>query len=734
MRKTKRTLLALACFGLALAGAGAYQLTNANVAQADDETVTPTFACAGASIRLDSNTQDGDTTGIRFRVKMDNATLETATANGGEVRILVMPTDLLGDGVLDVSDTDAKDEALTAWADFVEEDGVTKNSNYKQAYAYTYGMTEAEWNRPTTWRAYYLDSNDEPVYSDQMERSLSEVALSCEQDITETDTERKQKAGDYILSYTVTYDHSVRNESGEWKTTKTENVRFGTELSTLTDPTPEAREDFEFLAWEATKGADKIKTKDNKTIVTGNVTKEAYWLLTGSIDMTNVETMEQYADFTPSTYAGGDTISTVSDTTSGLTFQSKWADVTADSKFIYMDWKNICVSENIVCRMKGKQSTSMRASDSKYGTLNAWFQTGDTATRPFDGVSQKAFDNFAKFDATKFTAYDNYYVLGDFYATGNAVATKHTTSFEKFQIQAAEYYEDDEQHNASALDFLGGATYWKMDPGNSNSGGVAAYSDNKALVSDGYLAVTAGEKQNYEPLKLYYDNVSLAVNDKIVIKLHTKYSLFVGLNSDWGNDNFTFNNATAQDGFVAYVLTVNKAVTLADLQFRVSGTTSADFVIQSIEINPTTLTGETPLCLAGLNEGAKTVTFGCATWMTPKIEFGTDETNGDYVKYTFSGNTAWGVDALTFDFGGITLNAGDKVYLHTYTAEGARWPEIWVNGAKTSYYLTHSTEDKKDVFTATETTTLNTVVIRPQSYGNGYTFGITIYDLYIVRA
>ena len=738
MKKSmKNKLLALVCMGTTLAaGVSVWNMAVAKTEIAAATEGAATFACAGASIRLDADTADGDKTGIRFRVKMDTATYQTLEQAGTEIKILVMPTDLIGDdNELTVADTDAREETLTDWRDFVNDDGLTTNSNYKQAYAYTYGMTEAEWNRPTTWRAYYLDGNNEPVYSDQMERSLSEVALSLENDMKESDT-RRDKARDYILSYTVTYDHGVRDTDGAWKTT-TQTVRYGTELTELpTAPTLDTREDFEFLAWETTKGADKIKTKNEKTIITGNVTKEAYWLLTGSMDINSVETMNEYADFTPTTYANGSAVSTVSDTQNGLTFQSEYADVNASSKFIYMDWKNICVPANLVYRMEGKQTTTQRTSDSLHGTLDVNFETKNGKQSLYI-ANQTAFDNFGTFDSTKFTAYGEYYVLGDFYATGNAVTTKHTTSFANFQIQSADYYEDDEKREATAIDFLGGATHWQMDPGNSNSDGAASYSDNKAWLTEDYLAVKAGGvSNNREPLKVYYNNVALAQNDTIVITLKTEYTIFVGLNTDWDDANFTFNggsNTTANEEFVSYVLTANKAVTLTNLQFRAPASNAVDFVIQSIEINPETRTGNAPLRLAGISEGPKTVAFGGPLWMTPKVEFGTDSTYGDYVKYTFNQSFAWGENALSFDFGGITLNPGDTVHLCTYTGENSRWPYVDVNGINQTY-LTKGQTENKVVFTATETTILNTVSIRPQTYGAGYYFDITIYDLYIERA
>lgn len=131
--------------------------------------------------------------------------------------------------------------------------------------------------------------------------------------------------------------------------------------------------------------------------------------------------------------------------------------------------------------------------------------------------------------------------------------------------------------------------------------------------------------------------------------------------------------------------------------------------------------------------GAVTYRVGKPSWMDPvAMTEGTDSV-GKYVEYSWDGNSSWGIDALTFNFNGLTLNEGDKVYLHTYTPDGCRWPEILVNGDNVNY-LTQGQTEEKAVFTATETTTLDTLVIRPQAYSNGYEFSIRIYGVYVVRA
>ncbi len=133
------------------------------------------------------------------------------------------------------------------------------------------------------------------------------------------------------------------------------------------------------------------------------------------------------------------------------------------------------------------------------------------------------------------------------------------------------------------------------------------------------------------------------------------------------------------------------------------------------------------------DEGALTYQVGGPSWIEPVMTEGTDSV-GEYMEYSWTGISEWGINALTFEFHGLTLNAGDKVYLHTYTPESGRWPEIWVNGTKTTKFLTKGQTETTVAFTAAETTELNTLTIRPQTFGQGYEFSIRIYGVYVVRA
>ena len=188
---------------------------------------------------------------------------------------------------------------------------------------------------------------------------------------------------------------------------------------------------------------------------------------------------------------------------------------------------------------------------------------------------------------------------------------------------------------------------------------------------------------------------------------------------------------------VAVKLDASYADLLSNIQtvymhFAANGQEDATFYVDEIRYE------ETPPLLVpeylkeGEDEGATTYQVGGPSWIDPVKTEGTDSV-GEYMEYSWAGKAEWGINALTFKFHGLTLNAGDKVYLHTYTASGSRWPEIWVNGTKTTF-LTRGETQTTVAFTATETTMLDTLVIRPQSFGQGYEFSIKIYGVYIVRA
>ena len=744
MRKIKKSIVALACLGLAFTGAGVWQVTSTKTVQAE---ANPNFACAGASIRLDSNTEDGDDrTGIRFRVKMENETLATATANGGEVRVLVMPTDLLGDGVLDLNDTGARNEALTAWSDFVENDG-TPNTSYKQAYAYTYGMTEAEWNRPTTWRAYYMDG-ETPVYCDPMERSLSEVALSCEQDETETNAERKEKAGNYILTYNFTYDHGVRGTDGEWKTTTTQ-YRYGTELTELpAAPTLETREDFEFLAWEMTKGADKLKTKGEKTVITGNVTKEAYWLLTGEISLDSPEKVAEYADLSVVYNNKIQDMTTevlANPTGEGVAFSTNSKTMYRYTQYAHLDWKNIVVNTDLNCRFKGYLTSEVQTSNNGTGVTKAYFETGDTDQQIYR-LQNVEFDDFRTQDSAVFAAYGSeadYYELADFVLEhDNAVNVNQTATFEKFQIGAATDYTEMLSGNNTYTD---SSWAWLGDTTGFNILTSSIYNNLTATVSDSYVACTAtrAKATGEQFFRVMLKESALKAGDKIVVKMKTKAPVFMGIESkglntggsllvNGGETNFindsypNMESVNTNGQFGTVVFTVANDITKYWLIFGACYDQALDVVIESIEVKPSAITTDVPQYLSGANVGAGSVTLDNTGAINQGIITGADN-----VKYVFEGETAWGGDALTFNFGGITLNEGDKIYLNVDAgAEGAA--TITVNG-NSAYTLEAGATCNQVVFTATESMTLNTLAFHiAESTHTSVDF--TLYKLYIERA
>ena len=725
MKKMKKTVVTLACLGLAFAGVGAYNVSATQTAQADGETVTPNFACAGASIRLDS--QDATKTGIRFRVKMETNLLETVGADN--VRILVMPTDLIGeDNELTVED-DAQGGVFADWQNFVNDDG-TPDSTYKQAYAYIHGMSDAEWNRPTTWRAYYMNG-ETPVYSDQMERSLSQVALSLENDTDET-TERREMAKNYIKSYTVTYDFGVRDTDGEWKTTKTENVRFGTDISTLTAPTPETRDDFEFLSWEATKGADKLKEDGEKTIVTGNVTKEAYWLLTGEISLDSVEDVAKYADFT----SGANTQVKDNPTSTGVAFAAAWG---TGNNVVYanLDWKNIVVNTNLNCRFKGYITSAIRSNDNATGATKLYFETGETDQSMSDWIQNKGFDIFKTQNSSTFTSYGNqegYYELANVVVAGaSAVHVKQTATFEKFQIGAVEEYTETHANGTNSV-YKNSNWDWTGDTSGFNIVGSSYYKNRNAVVSESYFAYTATKisNGNNTSAKFLLDNnkVSLKVGDKIIIKMKADQDLYVGLNNAYSSSTEAYFNGgdtsfVSAGEFGTAVLTVKKVQSYNWLLFRGVINKNIDFVIESIEVE-SAITTDVPQSLSGANEGAQSVTLDNTTAINQGVV--TTSTDVTY-KFTDTATTTWGGDAVTFNFKNIALKAGDTIYIKATATVNAK---VKVNG-NDAYILTASETCDGVVFTASEDMTLTSLSFHIDE-GTYSALSFTVEKVYIVRA
>lgn len=734
MKKSmKNKLLALVCMGTTIAaGASVWNMTvTENKAAAATEGASA-FACAGASIRLDSNTENDDKTGVRFRVKMDTATYQKLEQAGTEIKILVMPTDLLGDGVLDKTDTNAREETLTDWRDFVNDDGLT-DANYKQAYAYVYGMTKAEYNRPTTWRAYYEKNDGTVEYSDQMERSLSQVALSLENDNEET-PERIAMAGEYILTYNFTYDQGVRDTDGSWKTTTTQ-YRYGTELTELpTAPTLETREDFEFLAWETTKGEDKLKEDGEKTVITGNVTKEAYWLLTGEISLDSPEKVAEYADLThQETNPNMDTEVVENPTNDGVSFISGLP-VSTNIEYLRMDWKNIVVNTNLNCRFKGYVTSAKRATDQAMGKTKAYF---GSETTPVIDVQNKEFDEFETKDVSTFETYgseDGYYKLADFVLKGaNAVHVGQTATFEKFQIGAAEVIDTVKSGNNAI--YTDDTWAWK---GSGTSGfnivsssGTNCYTDIKTTVSDSYLACTATKvgAGNKPVMRVMFNASAFEAGAKILVKIKTQSMVRMSVESDgFDKNNLLYvigeGDDTVSTGaeFGTAIINVPNGMSKWWLYFAGAYGQTIDFVIESIEVKPNTITTDVPQYLSGANDGAQSVTLDNTGTVNQGVITGTDN-----VKYAFESESAWSGNAVTFNFKDIALNAGDTVYLK---ATGTAAADIQVNG-DSAYTLESGATCDGTVFTANAAMTLSSLSF---NVTDATSVDFTVYQLYIVRA
>ena len=127
------------------------------------------------------------------------------------------------------------------------------------------------------------------------------------------------------------------------------------------------------------------------------------------------------------------------------------------------------------------------------------------------------------------------------------------------------------------------------------------------------------------------------------------------------------------------------------------------------------------------------------SWFKPTVTTGTD-TNGEYIDFDWTGcDSGWGVDALTFYFDNLTLNAGDKVYIRCNAYTG-RWTKVYAN-EESSWRAQIVCEDvssgklyqEKLCFTASEAMQLNTLSIRPDAWRK-YDVHFRIYGVYVVRA
>ena len=127
------------------------------------------------------------------------------------------------------------------------------------------------------------------------------------------------------------------------------------------------------------------------------------------------------------------------------------------------------------------------------------------------------------------------------------------------------------------------------------------------------------------------------------------------------------------------------------------------------------------------------------SWFKPTVTTGTD-TNGEYIDFDWTGcESGWGVDALTFYFDNLTLNAGDKVYIRCNAYKG-RWTKVYAN-EESSWRAQIVCEDvssgklyqEKLCFTASEAMQLNTLSIRPDAWKK-YDVHFRIYGVYVVRA
>ena len=426
-------------------------------------------------------------------------------------------------------------------------------------------------------------------------------------------------------------------------------------------------------------------------------------------------------------------------TGTGVAFVSG-QEASTNIEYAHVNWKNIVVNTNLNCRFKGYVSSAIR-NDGATGRTKIYF--GDQTT-PIINAQNAEFDEFVTKNVSSFVAYGNetgYYELADFVFMGaNAVHVFQTTTFEKFQIGATQVIDTALSGNST---YTNDSWAWL---GNAKNGfnllTSSTYSEIKATVSDSYFACTATRaKQNgTQFFRVMLPNASLKAGDKIVVKMRSIGATFIGIETNGANNgSLLFNggetnyvNATTAlssvktgEEFGMAVMTVANDTSKYWLIFGACYGQTADVVIESIDIQTSTITTDVPQFMSGANEGAQSVTLDNEGTVNQGVITGADN-----VKYAFVGASAWGKDALTFNFKNITLNAGDQIYLK---AVGATAADIKVNGTSANTSLTAGETYDGAVFTASEEMTLQTLSFAIAA-GEYESVDFTVYQLYIVRA
>ena len=142
------------------------------------------FIVAKSSIRLAPSEENGD--GIRFAVLMKKTMYINYAKSGYELGALIIPTDLIPEAGL-TADTENVQKIVTYGVNVDESSNTGSRwmdcdidgySDYKMSVVYLWGIPEGCYNRPVSVVGYAKNADGAYIYSSEMSKSLSDVALA----------------------------------------------------------------------------------------------------------------------------------------------------------------------------------------------------------------------------------------------------------------------------------------------------------------------------------------------------------------------------------------------------------------------------------------------------------------------------------------------------------------------------------------------------------------------------
>lgn len=142
------------------------------------------FIVAKSSIRLAPSEENGN--GIRFAVLMKKTMYINYAKSGCELGALIIPTDLIPEAGL-TADTENVQKIVTYGVNVDESSNTGSRwmdcdiegySDYKMSVVYLWGIPEGCYNRPVSVVGYAKNADGAYIYSSEMSKSLSDVALA----------------------------------------------------------------------------------------------------------------------------------------------------------------------------------------------------------------------------------------------------------------------------------------------------------------------------------------------------------------------------------------------------------------------------------------------------------------------------------------------------------------------------------------------------------------------------